>query len=45
LNTPAGKPTEWMISASTKAESGTTSLGLTMIAQPAAIAGATFAAT
>jgi hypothetical protein len=32
-----------MISASTNAESGVTSLGLTTIAQPAPIAGATFA--
>ncbi len=45
LNTPAGRPTSWMISASTKAFSGATSEGFSTTVQPAASAGATLAAT
>ena len=45
LNTPAGRPSSWMISARTNALSGFTSLGLTITAQPAVSAGATFAHT
>ena len=44
LNTPAGRPTSSMMSASTKALSGATSLGFTTTVQPAARAGATLAA-
>src|ERR1039458_4797755 len=44
LNTPAGRPAAWMISASTKALSGATSEGLSTTVQPAASAGATLAA-
>ena len=44
LKTPAGSPTSSMISASTKAFSGTTSLGLSTTVQPAASAGATLLA-
>ena len=44
LNTPSGRPTSWMISASMKASMGATSLGLSTTVQPAAIAYATFAA-
>ncbi len=38
LNTPAGRPTSWMISARMNALSGATSLGLSTIVQPAASA-------
>src|SRR4051812_33308631 len=41
LNTPAGTPASWTISAKTKHDSGTTSLGFTTIVQPAASAGPT----
>jgi hypothetical protein len=44
LNTPPGSPTASHTSASTKAFSGTTSLGLSATVQPAAIAGATLLA-
>jgi hypothetical protein len=44
LNTPAGSPDSWMISARMKAFSGATSLGLSTTVQPAARAGATLAA-
>ena len=44
LNTPAGSPTCSKISASTKALSGATSLGLSTTVHPAARAGATLAA-
>ena len=44
LNTPAGRPTASQISASTKALSGTTSLGLSATVHPAASAGATLLA-
>ena len=44
LNTPAGRPISSMMSASTKAFRGATSLGLTTTVQPAANAGATLAA-
>ena len=44
LNTPAGRPTSWMISASMNASIGATSLGFRTTVQPAAIAKATFAA-
>src|SRR3954454_16114649 len=43
LNTPAGRPTDSMISASTNAFSGVISDGFTTTQQPAASAGATFA--
>ena len=43
LKTPAGSPSSSMISASTKALSGVTSLGLATTEQPAASAGATLA--
>ncbi len=44
LNTPAGSPTASKMSASTKAFSGATSLGLSTTVHPAARAGATLAA-
>ncbi len=44
LKTPAGRPTASMISASTNALSGATSLGFSATVQPAASAGATFSA-
>ena len=44
LNTPAGRPTSWMISARMNALSGATSLGFSTTVQPAASAGATLAA-
>ena len=44
LNTPAGRPTSLITSASTNASSGAISLGLSTTVQPAAIAKATFAA-
>ena len=44
LKTPAGRPTSSMISASTNALIGATSLGLTTTVQPAAIAAATLLA-
>ncbi len=44
LNTPAGRPASSMISASMNALIGATSLGFTTTVQPAASAGATFAA-
>ena len=44
LKTPAGSPTSSTISASTKALSGTTSLGFSTTVQPAASAGATLLA-
>jgi hypothetical protein len=43
LKTPAGSPSSSMISASTNALSGLTSLCFTITVQPAASAGATFA--
>jgi hypothetical protein len=44
LNTPGGTPAASMISANSTALSGDTSLGLSTIVQPAAIAGATLQA-
>ena len=44
LKTPAGRPTSCNTSASTKAFSGATSEGFSTTVQPAASAGATFAA-
>ena len=41
LNTPAGNPMSWMMSASAKAFSGASLDGLTTMVQPAAMAGAT----
>lgn len=45
LKTPGGKPRPSMISASRKALSGATSLGLRTTVQPTAMAGAIFAIT
>ena len=41
LNTPAGSPASWMMSASAKAFRGASLEGLTTMVQPAAMAGAT----